>query len=185
MALSLYCASNRGAMYIELVSHLGDAANDLPFAGRISSGNFVLWSTNMASHLCKCCIFHACSSSWSPCDASYRTAHPGYRCPNASRCGQTDLRGVLESDSDSIANLSFTFFQPERKCAARSLAAADHRYSDCQHCSLLCGTVPCSGWKFSRLPDWLYGSTSLNKHPDCFLCGSSPKKWAGKIQSGI
>ena len=42
MALSLYCASNRGAMYIELVSHLGDAANDLPFAGRISSGNFVL-----------------------------------------------------------------------------------------------------------------------------------------------
>lgn len=57
MVLSLYCASNSWAMYIEPVSHLGDATNDLPSAGRFSSGHFVLWSTNMASHLCKCCVF--------------------------------------------------------------------------------------------------------------------------------
>ena len=42
MVLSLYCASNNWAMYIEPVSHLGDATNDLPSAGRFSSGNSVL-----------------------------------------------------------------------------------------------------------------------------------------------
>lgn len=42
MVLSLYCASNGWAMYIEPVSHLGNAANDLPPSGRVSSCDAVL-----------------------------------------------------------------------------------------------------------------------------------------------
>lgn len=42
MALSIYCASNCWTMYIKPVSHLGDAANDLHPAGRVSSGDAVL-----------------------------------------------------------------------------------------------------------------------------------------------
>ena len=185
MVLSLYCASNNWAMYIEPVSHLGDATNDLPSAGRFSSGNSVLWGTNMASYICKCCIFYVDCSGWSSCNAPYRTAHPRHRDSNASWSSQTDLCGVLKSDTDSIGCFNLAFFQSKRKCTAYSLAAANHSYSNCQYRSLLCGTVSCSRWKFSRLPDWFDGGTPLNEYPNRFLCGGPPKKWAGKIQSRI
>lgn len=115
MVLSLYCASNGWAMYIEPVSHLGNAANDLPPSGRVSSCDAVLWSTIVASHLCKCCIFYVDCSGWSSCNAPYRAAHPRYRDPNASGSSQTDLCGVLKSDTDSIGCFNLAFFSVEKK----------------------------------------------------------------------
>ena len=117
-----------------------------------------IWQAIFAS----AAFFHACSSSWNPCDASYRTAHPGYRCPNASRCGQTDLRGVLESDSDSIANLRFhTFFSRKKMCCAFIWLLPIIAIQIASITDLLYGTVPCSGWKIFQttwLALWQYFS---------------------------
>ena len=65
------------------------------------------------------------------------------------------------------------------------MAVANYCDSNRKHRCLLCGTVSCCGWVFPGLYGRPYGCASPYKHPDRVLCGSSPGKWTGKIQSQV
>ena len=183
MVLSICCTFCRGAMWFELIPGLGNAAHDLSFSWRISPCIAVLWGAPMAGSFRKRSLLYTGCFGWSVCNAFDWAAHPGYRHSDAGWGSTVGLCCFFKPDSNSTRSPDLTFFQPKRKCSAYPMAAADHCDSNRKYCCLLCSTVSCCGWVFPRLYGRSYGCASPYKHPDRVLCGSSPGKWTGKIQS--